>query len=150
MPNRVVAPLCALFLLAGACSTPTRSFGAPIEVSGAELTIASLLAAPNLYDGKNVVVVGQVHEVCQRMGCWLTLAAGGREVRVTFHGQGFFVPTDSAGATVRAKGRFAIRDMPVEEARHYLEDAGRAAEAQGIVDPVRSFTLAATGVELLP
>jgi len=38
--------------------------------------------------------------------------------------------------------------VPVEEARHYLEDAGRHAEAAAIVAPVPSFTLVASGVEL--
>ena len=76
------------------------------------------------------------------------MAEGERELRMTFQDYGFFVPLDSAGSEVRAQGVFRIEETPVEEARHYLEDAGRHAEAQAITAPVRSYTFVATGVEL--
>ncbi|HEX6885604.1 MAG TPA: DUF4920 domain-containing protein [Planctomycetota bacterium] len=143
------APFAALLLLLGACAASPARYGAPLVAgSGPELTVGELLAAPEAHDGRTVTVTGTIHEVCIKKGCWMTLADGPREVRVTFLDYGFFVPTDSAGAEVRARGRFALELVPVEEARHYLEDAGRHAEAAAIVAPVPSFTLVASGVEL--
>jgi hypothetical protein len=141
--------LLALLLAPAACSTPAERFGAPVRAPGGrDVPIEALLAAPEAHDGQTLTVAGTVQEVCMKKGCWMTLAAGEREMRVTFQDYGFFVPTDSQGARVRAEGRFAITLVPVEEARHYLEDAGRHAEAAAITAPVPSFTFVATGVEL--
>jgi len=138
-----------LLLLLGACAAAPARFGAPLVASAdPELTVSELLASPEAFDGRSVTVTGTIQEVCLAKGCWMTLADGQREMRVTFLDYGFFVPTDSAGAEVRARGRFALELVPVEEARHYLEDAGRHAEAAAIVAPVPSFTLVASGVEL--
>jgi hypothetical protein len=134
-------------LVLGCAAAPER-FGAPLT-PGPEVAVADLLAAPEAHDGSDLTVVGTIADVCAKKGCWMVLAAGGREMRVTFLDYGFFVPTDSEGAEVRAAGRFAIREVPVDEARHYLEDQGRHAEAQAIVAPVPSFTFVATGVELV-
>ena len=45
---------------------------------------------------------------------------------------------------------FDIKETPVEEARHYLEDAGRHDEAERITEPQRDFVFVATGVKLVP
>lgn len=145
---RLRLPLAALPLLLGACAAAPERFGAPLVASGPVLTVAELLAAPGAHDGEEVTVTGTIREVCAKKGCWMTLGDGEREMRVTFLDYGFFVPVDAQGAEVRAQGRFAIALVPVEEARHYLEDAGRHAEAAAITAPVPTFTLVARGVEL--
>lgn len=139
-----------LLLLLGACAAAPARFGAPLVASAdPELTVSELLASPEAFDGRSVTVTGTIQEVCLAKGCWMTLADGQREMRVTFLDYGFFVPLDSAGATVRAEGRFEIRAVPADEAKHYLEDAGRHAEAAAITGPVPSYTFVASGVELL-
>ena len=136
-------------LLLSACATPVQRFGAPLDPGASPvLSVDELLAAPERHDGEVLTVVGTIQEVCPKKGCWMTLASSEREMRVTFLDYAFFVPTDAQGAEVRARGRFALQLVPVEEARHYLEDAGRHTEAQAIVAPVPSFTLVASGVEL--
>jgi hypothetical protein len=145
-------PCCAALLLAlaSACatgSTPER-FGAPLVSSLEPVPVAELLAALERFDGTTLVLAGKVNAVCAKKGCWMTLTAGEREMRVTFQDYGFFVPLDASGAGVRAEGTFHIEETPVEEARHYLEDAGKHAEAAAITSPVLSYTFVATGVEL--
>lgn len=153
MSPRIALALLAstLFFSLPACSAPARGepFGAPLSSSARPVALKELLATPERFDGETLVLEGTVSEVCVKKGCWMTLASGAREVRVTFQDYGFFVPLDSAGTQVRAEGQFAIREVPAEEARHYLEDAGRHAEAAAITGPVPSYTFVATGVELL-
>jgi hypothetical protein len=146
----VSVPL-SLCLVLQACSAPARGepFGAPLSSSARPVPLSELLSTPERFDGETLVVEGTVSEVCAKKGCWMTLASGAREVRVTFQDYGFFVPLDSAGAKLRAEGQFAIREVPADEAKHYLEDAGRHAEAAAITGPVPSYTFVATGVELL-
>jgi len=159
MPTRPYASLAALLLAvlpgcsAGriSCEDPrVERFGAPLSAPRERIVpVQELLAAPERHDGATLIVEGTVSSVCPKKGCWMILGAGEREMRVTFQDYGFFVPLDAGGALVRAEGRFAITEVPVDEARHYLEDAGQHAEAAAITEPVKSYTFVATGVELV-
>ena len=142
--------LCALALtLVAACSSPTpegwNSYGDSISAS-APLTLDDILADPQAYDGETVLLEATIDECCPKKGCWMTFTHGDDVVRVTFLDYGFFVPLDSAGSTVRVEGKFAIREVPVDEARHYLEDAGKLDEAKAITEPQKGYELVAHGV----
>lgn len=145
--------LAAALPLAG-CATDTHAELAGWETYGALISAAepmsldTLLADAEAYNGQTVVLEAPIAECCANKGCWMTLVQGDQSVRVKFLDYGFFVPLDSAGRTVRLEGVFSIRDVPVEEARHYLEDAGRMEEAAAISEPQRSFEIVASGVLL--
>lgn len=138
-----------LFSVGCATSAPSKveSFGAPIS-KATPVEVKELLSHPSKYDGHELVLEGQVAEVCPVKGCWMTFTSGGRALRVTFKDYAYFVPKDSAGHTAVCEGRFEVRQVPADEARHYLEDAGRYDEAAQITGPVESFTFVATGVQL--
>ncbi len=156
------APLLCLLLLAGvgACrATKPANAALASDVSGwplfgAELgpvepiELEALLDGAGANDGRAFVVQGTVESVCARKGCWMVLADGERSMRVTFKDYGFFVPTDIAGRRVRCEGVFAVEEVPVDEARHYLEDEGRHAEAALVTEPQREFVFEATGVRV--
>jgi hypothetical protein len=142
---RLLLPALALAAgLAGCAVQAHRVHGEP-DFTGPHFTVAEVLAAPETHDGDTVVVSGRVAEVCPIKGCWMMLAADGREMRVTFRDYAFFVPTDCGGADVEVKGTFTISMIPAADAAHYLEDAGRHAEAAAITGPVQGYTLVATG-----
>lgn len=132
---------------ASSASSEVQHYGAAVPESK-PLPVETVLADPQIYDGRELVLEGRVVEVCPVKGCWMTFASGERSLRVTFLDYAFFVPKDCAGATAVCGGRFAIREVPADEARHYLEDAGRHAEAAQITEPVRSYTFVASGVRL--
>jgi hypothetical protein len=74
-------------------------------------------------------VTGKVAEVCQEMGCWMTLEKGdGTDMRVRMKGHSFFVPKNSAGKTAVIKGKAEMETTSVEELKHYAEDAGKSKE----------------------
>jgi hypothetical protein len=147
--------LAALALLAlTACSSTQKTDGwntyGDAVSPGTALTLDQLLDDPARYDGQNVIVEGEVVAVCQKKGCWMTFLRDHDSIRVTFKDYGFFVPMDLAGTTVRVEGVFAVRDVPVDEARHYLEDEGRHDEALKITEPRRTYEIVATGVVAEP
>ena len=86
--------------------------GEPLPPGRTAVSVTGLLAAPR--DGSSVLVEGVVRRACSHRGCWMELAApeGGRGVRVTFQDEGFFVPTDSAGARARVQGTVKVRPPP--------------------------------------
>ena len=134
---------------------PAETVGGAVPV-GLALTPDLLVARADALDGEDVVVEGTPREVCQKAGCWLTLAdADGRTVRVVVPkdeagAYAFTFPTDASGERYRIAGRFAVETASVDEQRHYAEDAGASAgEVAAITEPERSLVLTATGAERL-
>jgi hypothetical protein len=133
-----------------ASSSARERFGADIsDPARPTVHVGELLSTPERYDGSALLIEGEVREVCLRKGCWLTLGSGERELRVTFQDYGFFVPTDCAGARLRAEGVFTVGETSAELTRHYLHDVGKVEEAKQVTAPVKTFTFVASGVELV-
>jgi hypothetical protein len=91
----------------------------------------------------------KVNEVCQSKGCWMKLDMGFDEIKVTFKDYGFFMPKNIAGEEVIVEGVAFIKEMSVEEQRHYAEDANKSEEeiAQ-ITEPKKTYSFEARGVLL--
>jgi hypothetical protein len=130
---------------------PVSRFGAPLSApSSAPTPIAEVLARPDAFAGKPLIVDGKVRAACTRKGCWMELASstekGPPGCRVTFKNYGFFVPTDSAGANARVEGVAEVSTIPAAEVAHLESEGGSfRKEADGSAKEVR---IVATGVEL--
>ncbi len=96
-------------------------------------------------------VKGEIVQVCQSKGCWLTLVSENEaQVRVTFKDYDFFVPKDAAGRTVVMEGITWYDEVSVDHLRHYAEDAGDSQEdIDAITEPKYSYYFEATGVLFL-
>lgn len=129
-------------------ATPGLVVGAAFE-AGEPVAVDALVAAPETWSGKDVVVEGTVKEVCQKKGCWHTIATANPDVDLMVKDQEYkiFLPKDSAGKKVLVHGNFAVTEMPEDEARHYAEDAGR--DPSTIVGAQKRFTLDVSGVRFL-
>ncbi len=143
-----ILALSLLMLAPAALANPDwQGHGAELS-NGRYRPVAGVVKKSTRWDGKRVRVEGEVVTVCRKKGCWMELKAGDTTVRVTFKDYAFFVPLDCDGSTARVDGVFRVREVPVEEARHYLEDAGEHAKAAAITEPVSTFELVADGVAL--
>jgi hypothetical protein len=93
-------------------------------------------------------VEGTVESVCKVKGCWMKVKTGeGQTMRVTFKDYGFFVPKDIVGKTVVVEGTAETTTTPVDELRHYAEDAGKSKEEIAkITEPEKALTFVADGV----
>lgn len=125
-------------------------FGDAIKTSTRQ-SLSEVLSAPDGYAGKTVLVEGHVRRACSRKGCWMELAASSDAsapgCRVTFKDYGFFVPTDSAGASARVEAAVEVASLEPRHVAH-MESEGasfRNKRPDGSADEVR---LVATGVEL--
>lgn len=123
-------------------------FGAPVDVAQA-IPVDTVLAEPEAWSGKEVVVKAEIREVCQKKGCWHTLATSQPDVNVLVKDKEYaiFLPKDVAGRTAAVKGTFLVETMSVDEARHYAEDAGK--DPSAIVAPTKTFQIDVAGVVLL-
>lgn len=126
---------------------------------GAEITDDDALPASRMAEHYKSMAVGdtvnskmtaKVLEVCQAKGCWMRLELQeGEEVMVKFKDYAFFMPKNIAGKEVIVNGKAFVNEVPVEEQRHYAEDAGQTAEEVAkITEPKKTFSFEADGVLL--
>jgi len=96
----------------------------------------------------NVVVMGEITEVCQTMGCWIKLKnEGGDDVFIKFKDHSFLIPKDISGRKAYVSGNAVKKTVSVSELRHYAEDAGKSdEEIEKITEPKTEVRVVATGV----
>ncbi len=107
-----------------------RVFGA--EVTDREATaLATIVSEPSRFDGQVVKTEGVIAQVCQRMGCWMELAAaeGERAVRVPMAGHSFFLPKDVAGRRATVEGTFEVAELDESAREHLREEGAQAADS---------------------
>jgi len=90
-----------------------------------------------------------IEEVCSKKGCWMKLPAGetNETIMVRFKDYGFFMPLDSNGKEVIVEGKAFVKEVSVDELKHYAEDAGKSAEEIAkITAPKMELAFEANGV----
>lgn len=129
-----------------------NTFGETISESDA-ISYDALASQMKSSDSLAVKVKATVNEVCQAKGCWMTLSSPdskAEEMMVKFKDYGFFVPKDIAGREVIIEGHAFREVTPVDELRHYAEDAGKSKEEiEKINTPKEEYKFLASGVLLL-
>jgi hypothetical protein len=139
-------------VLALALLAATTAFGDAVKkgapISDVKVTpLADVLANPDAYADKNVVVEGVVVANCTEMGCWMQLAPTAdakSSMRASF--KGFFIPTTSKGMKARAEGTVSVGTLTKDEADHFEHEGAKLnRNADGTAKEVTFF---ATGVEL--
>lgn len=128
----------------------TKAYGAAINAGASRAMLANVLSQPDQYEGKTVLVEGEVRRACSKKGCWMELAesmsAESRGARVTFKDYGFFVPTDSAGAHAKLEGVVNVKTLKPGQVEHLEQEGAKVAKnADGSAKEVQ---FVATGVEL--
>ena len=124
-----------------------NSYGEKISPDGA-IPVAELKSKMAAQDSLEVKITGQIDEVCQNKGCWVTFnMPDGKPMRVMFGEDDFFVPKDVSGRTAIVDGTAFREVVSVDEQRHYLEDAGKPkAEIEAITTPDTTLVFVAKGI----
>ena len=108
-----------------------KAFGEKISKENA-LTSDEMLAKfnkMNVGDTIQVKFASKINEVCSKKGCWMKLPLGEEtETIVRFKDYCFFMPLDSKDREVIVEGIAFVKETPVDELKHYAEDAGKSAE----------------------
>lgn len=79
--------------------------------------ISDILANPEQYAGKKVLVEGTIVDVCQKRGCWIKVASDKEFESIRFKvDDGVIVfPMDAKGKTARAEGVVSVNTFSKEE-----------------------------------
>ena len=130
-------------------SGKTSSYGDKITADKA-INVKRLPGMVKEGDTVKVKVEGVVKSVCQKKGCWMKMDMGDdKTMMVHFKDYGFFVPKDCSGKKLVMEGIAFIDVTPVEQLKHYAEDAGKSKEEiSAITEPEKELTFEASGVLL--
>ena len=102
--------VCSLLLSASVMLAADTQLGKPLALKET-VDIEKLLASPKQYEGQTVQVKGKVTAVCEKMGCWMKLAAAnGEAVRIKVEDGEIVFPKEAIGKTATAEGKFVAVD----------------------------------------
>src|SRR5512137_2048093 len=121
----VVAVLLALQVALGGGK---KNYGKALTLT--EVTkISAILAAPESFNGKRVLVEGDIVGVCPERGCWIKIASDKEFESLTFKvDDGVIIfPLDAKGKKARAEGVISVKTYTKEE---LLEAAKKHAEKE--------------------
>jgi len=93
---------------------------------------------------------GIVNEVCEEMGCWLTLKSPHGDIMVKMKDHSFFVPLAISGKEVVIDGIAKEKTTSVEQLKHRAKDAGKTEEEIAkITEPKKEIVVEAKGILVL-
>lgn len=130
-----------------------KSYGEPL--TGSDVTaISELMANPEPYLGKTVRVEGLITGVCEKRGCWITLASDEefQELRIKARDGVIVFPVQAKGKKAIAEGVFTKIEMSMEQTveykKHHAEEHGEAFDPASVIEPLVYYQVNVTGAEV--
>lgn len=139
-------------LLLAACGAGPQFEGEPY---GAALTltevpkVSDILAAPQEYVGRRVLVEGTVKEVCEKKGCWMDIVADGVEIQVKVEDDVIVFPVSARGKAALVEGIVEELHLTSEQVfaaeAHRAEEQGEPFDSTQVFSPATRYRIQGTG-----
>jgi len=128
-------------------------YGAQIHAETPRVDIAALMAEPDAYLDKMVVVEGKVAEVCPKRGCWMDIKDKDAKVRIKVKDGEIVFDQGLVGKTVAAEGTVYKFDLTKEQAVSYLahlaEERGETFDASTVTEGMTIYQIGGLGAQVL-
>ncbi|WP_343696696.1 DUF4920 domain-containing protein [Flavobacterium sp.] len=129
-------------------------YGEDVSSASVSKAISVEMLEDKLKDAKKeegILVKGQVTNVCEKRGCWITLKTeNGSSFFVKMKDYAFFVPTALKGKNVVLEGTAEKKITSVDELKHYAKDAKKTkAEIDAINTPKEEIRFLAGGIKVV-
>ena len=126
--NILLAAAIGCFTATAGYSQERQQYGEDFATDNA-MTVEELTATLGDDKLEQVVIYGEITQVCQAQGCWLKLKGlEGNDLFVKFRDHAFLVPKDLAGKKAWVFGDALKKIVSVEAQQHYAEDEGKASD----------------------
>ncbi|MCW8810869.1 MAG: DUF4920 domain-containing protein [Ignavibacteriaceae bacterium] len=147
--------LLILFFGFGLIQAQTDESRLGTEISLTEITkISDILAQPDSFLDKNVLVEGEVLDVCPMMGCWMELKsnAGDEKLKVKVKDGEIVFPIDAIGSTAIVEGKVykieLTQEKAIEHFQHVAEEKGEDFDPSTITGPMTIYQIKGLGAEI--
>jgi hypothetical protein len=113
--NKITAILSLVLVLSFAIAAP-KNYGKKLTLKD-KIKISDILADPEKFKGKKVLVEGAVVDVCKERGCWIKLASDKEfeTIRVKVDDGVIVFPMDAKGKTATAEGVVSVKTYSKED-----------------------------------
>jgi hypothetical protein len=149
--NRLIV---LLFLFAAVASySQTDKYGKEISLKE-KTTISKILAQPEEFVGKTVLVEGEILEVCAMAGCWMELKsdAENQKVKIKVKDGDIVFPVEAKGKNAIVEGIVYKIELTKEEAVEYYEhvavEQGTEFDAATVTGPITLYQIKGIGAEI--
>ncbi len=118
----------------------SKNYGKKLTVNE-KTKISEIIAEPEKFAGKKVLVEGTVVDVCQERGCWIKLASDKEFESVRFKvNDGVIVfPMEAKGKTALAEGIVSVRTVSkedlIKQGEYEAKEEGRTFDASTVTGP---------------
>ena len=152
--GRIIISLLLVVLL----TTPV--FALNVETFGEKLTISEItkiseiLAAPEQFVGKKVLVKGMVVDVCAKRGCWIYLASDKpfEKIQIKVLDGVIVFPMSARGKEALVEGEIEALKYSKEEAiawlQHTAEEKGESFDPASVTSGMTVYRIKALGAEI--
>lgn len=127
-------------------------FGADFEVKDTKNNNEMLALYQDMKVGDTLEVQykSEINSVCQKKGCWVRLKLDEEdESFIRFKDYAFFLPKDAEGREAVVSGKAYVKEVSVDDLKHFAEDAGKTKEEIAkINEPEMTYAFMADGVKL--
>lgn len=127
MNTRVVSLITSLLLIAAlALAGGQKRYGKDLTLKE-KTKISDILASPEKFQGKKVLVEGPVVDVCKERGCWIKIGSDKEfeSIRIKVDDGVIIFPLDAKGKNARAEGVVSVRTISVEDQIKQGEDMAK-------------------------
>lgn len=118
----------------------SKNYGKKLTVKE-KTKISAILAQPEKFAGKKVLVEGTIVDVCQERGCWIKVASDKEFESVRFKvNDGVIVfPMEAKGKTALAEGIVSVRTVSkedlIKQGEYEAKEEGRTFDASTVTGP---------------
>lgn len=134
-------------------ANPAGKYGKNITLSDT-VEVSELLDNPEAYEGKAVLIRGNVVDVCQKRGCWIEVA-GDRpyeKITVKVNDGEIVFPLSAKGSHAVVEGMVERIDLTQEQAvkwkAHQAEEKGEAFDSSSVTGPLTIWRIKGAGAEI--
>lgn len=127
------------------------------EITLTEKTkISEILANPESFIDKVVLVEGEVLDVCPNMGCWMELKSDSEsgKIKIKVKDGEIVFPVEAIGKTALVEGKVYKLDLTQEEAteyfKHIAEESGKEFDESTVTGPMTIYQIKGLGAEIYP
>lgn len=145
---------CVILLASGAgalAADDGKSYGEPLTGTDT-VKISQLLSSPDDYLDKVVRVEGLVTGVCEKRGCWLSIASEEeefKEIRVKVDDGVIVFPLEAKGKHAIAEGVFEKIELSMEQTlkyrEHHAQEHGEEFDPATVTEPLVFYQIKGSG-----
>ena len=148
--------LSLLVMLGWACSGQKKgtTYGEALTLDK-PTKISAIMAEPESFVDKDVLIEGEILDVCEMQGCWIEIASDtpGEKFKVKVDDGVIVFPTEAKGKKARAEGTVYRIEMNEKDAlayfKHIADEKGMPFDSTTVTGPMTIYQLKGASAVIL-